>query len=478
MKILSKSVIFMFLFDLTIFCLSIIFWCNYFNSTAKFETFAVSIITTVGLTVLYLKGNYEIREFNITLWNMYRLIEGIFLAHIPFFICELFFSNNIFLIKYTILNILTTGIFLYLYRLGFHFYLLNLKKTKKVLIIGANERAKIIADVIHNKKALKMELAGIIKAAEAEKAFIKAVSDAFDLKYGTNEIELLNSEIKKEEDFKIDNTKIYENNEDIHNIILESKADIVIFTKKSCLITTLPKNIKYYLMPDFYELSTGKYYIDEETLEDFAFNFRDKSKFLYEALKRVLDIICSLCILIATLPITGFIAIILRLTDGKSPFYTQDRVGKNGKTFKAYKLRTMYDNDFVPKDNKKVGYVENQSEDDRVIPWCKFVRKARFDEIPQMINILKGDMSIVGPRCEWSEVANIYQKEVKGYSYRMLVNTAWTGWAQINQGYCFASDNEAIKLEYDLYYIKHRNILWDIAILLKAIFLALGGRHA
>ena len=138
----------------------------------------------------------------------------------------------------------------------------------------------------------------------------------------------------------------------------------------------------------------------------------------------------------------------------------------------------MYDNDFIPKDNKKVGYVENQDEDDRVIPFCKFVRKARFDEIFQMINILKGEMSIVGPRAEWTKVVEVYQKEVKGYPLRMMVNTAWTGWAQINQGYCFASDNEAIKLQYDLYYIKHRNLLWDISILIKAIFLAVGGRHA
>ena len=94
-----------------------------------------------------------------------------------------------------------------------------------------------------------------------------------------------------------------------------------------------------------------------------------------------------------------------------------------------------------------------------------------------MINILKGEMSIVGPRAEWEDVVRIYEKEVPYHSYRNLVKSGWTGWAQINQGHLFSSDLEAEKLQYDFYYIKHRNILWEIGILIKAVFLALGGRH-
>ena len=137
----------------------------------------------------------------------------------------------------------------------------------------------------------------------------------------------------------------------------------------------------------------------------------------------------------------------------------------------------MWANNYVPKDLKKGGYAENQEQDDRVIPWCKFVRKARFDEIPQMINILKGDMSIVGPRAEWEEVVKIYKEEIPYYNCRMWTKTGWTGWAQINQGHLFSLDDEEGKLVYDLYYIKHRNILWEISILVKAVFMALGGRH-
>ena len=94
-----------------------------------------------------------------------------------------------------------------------------------------------------------------------------------------------------------------------------------------------------------------------------------------------------------------------------------------------------------------------------------------------MINILRGEMSIVGPRTEWEDLVKIYSKEIPYYECRQWVKTGWTGWAQINQGHCVSNDDVAEKLQYDLYYLKHRNILWEIGILVKAVFLALGGRH-
>ena len=94
-----------------------------------------------------------------------------------------------------------------------------------------------------------------------------------------------------------------------------------------------------------------------------------------------------------------------------------------------------------------------------------------------MINILKGDISIVGPRAEWEDLVNIYKKEIPYYTCRQWVKTGWTGWAQINQGHCVSSEDITEKLQYDLYYLKNRNVLWEIFILVKAVFLALGGRH-
>ena len=103
--------------------------------------------------------------------------------------------------------------------------------------------------------------------------------------------------------------------------------------------------------------------------------------------------------------------------------------------------------------------------------------KGRFDEIPQMVNILKGEMSIVGPRAEWANEVKVFEKEIPFYTFRNFIKAGWTGWSHISMGPCFSVDDERERLAYDLYYIKHRNVFWDFAILVKAVFLACGGRH-
>ncbi len=382
----------------------------------------------LGLFNIYIKFNYiKFKEYNITFNDALRLFEGVIFTSTALFILAFFEADKINALKFIALYILILFALLFTSRICFHFYLFNLKPFKQVLIVGGGKRAEDIINVIKNKRALKMNIIGVADDTTSK------------------------------------------------NI---QKADVVVLTRKSAVKGLIPKDKTVYLMSELYEVITEKFYTDKESLEDFPYIIREKyNNSLYEILKRRFDIIAAIIILTVTFPVVLIIALGVKLTDGKNPFYTQDRLGKGGKIFKAYKIRTMYENNFKVSDNKKVGYVENQDEDDRVIPFCKLVRKARLDEILQMINVLKGEMSVVGPRAEWTQVGEVYKKEVEGYELRMLVDTAWTGWAQINQGSCFALDNEKVKLQYDLYYIKHRNLFFDIAILIKAVFLALGGRH-
>ncbi len=454
LRILSKSVVFMFLFDFAIIALSTFYWYTKFKMPEQYIIFIILLTVLTGCIVLFLKDNYKIREFNITLKNTYLLFEGIIFAMFPVSIALYFINANLNSVWFILANLFTIWLLLLLYRIVFHFYLFRIKKVKNVLIIGKGKNAEIISGVIKDKYALKMEIKVFFEYKNTEN-YPKKIHE---------QVEYLTSQIK---DLNIDIL-----------IFATDKPMDELFTLALISDDVIARKVKVYTIYDFYEMATGRYFVDDYSIKEFTYYFSTKNTKFYDICKRIFDVAAALIILIVTLPITGYIALRIKFTDGKSPFYTQDRVGKGGKIFRAYKLRTMYDNDFVPNDNKKVGYVENQDEDDRVIPWCKFVRKARFDEIPQMINILKGEMSIVGPRAEWTEVAKVYEKEIKGYSLRMSVKTAWTGWAQINQGACFSSDNEAVKLQYDLYYIKHRNIFWDISILIKAVFLALGGRHA
>ena len=448
-KTLSRSVLYMFLFDLLILAVSTILWANKFLYSIKAIIFLSVLVVGSGLIILFLKGNYKIREFNITGKNTYLLFEGVVMMHIiPALYLFIFASSAIKTIEFLLVNIFTIFIVLRLYRALFHYYLFKIKRTKNILILGTDERARIIADEIQGKYALKMRVAGFVQGENSSEEFI---SD--------------------------NNSPVYKDIKDLKSIIEEKDIDIVVIAQPTELIVTIPKGVDIYKMPDFYEMVTGKYYIDEKTITELYYQFATHQSVVYDFCKRTYDIIAALIILIVTLPITAYIAIRVKMIDGGNPIFTQTRVGKGGKTFECYKLRTMYVNDYVPKDGNDIKYAENVKGDDRIIPFCRFVRKARFDEIPQMINILKGDMSIVGPRAEWENEVEIFKKQIPFYSCRMWVKTGWTGWSHINMNPVFTVDEEVERLEHDLYYIKHRNVLWEIFILVKAVFLACGGRH-
>ena len=478
LKTLSRSVAIMFLFDLVILCLSTYLVGSYFAFNLKVLLMTICFVVITGLITNYLKGNYKIREFNPTFWNIYRMLEGMIFTHIPVAVLLFFFIPKRTLSEFLVSNILIIFAGLYLYRLGFHYYLFNLKKVKKVLIIGANDKAKAVAEVIKNKQSLQMEVVGIVKTGEVDKKLSEGLSKAMHFNLTKNDLDIINKRVSDEQNFDYKEVPLFENGKDIVEILDKTNTDIVIWAYKSHLVPAVPQGIKMYLMPEFYEMATGKIYVDEDTVDEFAYDVHKKySESVYDELKRVFDIISALIILTVTLPITGYIALRVWLTDKHSPFYTQTRVGKNGKTFECYKLRTMYVNDYVPKNGSNVKYAESVKSDDRIIPFCRFVRKARFDELPQMVNILKGDMSIVGPRAEWVDEAKVFEGTVPYYNLRQIINAGWTGWSHINMNPVFSVDEEKERLAYDLYYIKYRNILWDLAILVKAIFLACGGRH-
>ena len=448
MKSLSKSTWIMFLFDLIILSLSTYCWANIYGYTPKAVVILCSLVVPIGLIILYLKGNYKIREHNINFKNSYLLFEGIVMAHVlPVFYLVVFAASVTDTLRFIATNILTIFVLLALYRIFFHLYLFKLKKVKNILILGTDERARVIADEIQSKYALKMNVAGFVQEGDEGEDFV------YDGK-----------------------VPVFKNPDGLMQIIENAKIDIVVIAQPTELVIDTPRWMEIYKMPEFYEMVTGKYYIDEKTITELHYQYMIHQSRVYDFCKRCYDIIAALIILIVTLPITGFTALRVWLTDHENPIYTQPRVGIDGKVFKCYKLRTMYANDYVPKAGK---INENTAgiNDDRVIPFCKWVRKARFDEIPQMINILKGEISIVGPRAEWEDLVNIYKKEIPYYTCRQWVKTGWTGWAQINQGHCVSNDDIIEKLQYDLYYLKHRNVLWEIFILVKAVFLALGGRH-
>lgn len=434
-----RSILLLFIFDAIILVVSPIIACNFS------DFYAYSILNLfLGLAILYLKDNYKIESVSFSFKKGYLLLEGLIFLNIILFWVKLIFTKNIlFSVNFCLKNLFISFLLLLLGRIFICIYQKFFEKRRNVLIFGANNRARAIIDVIKNNLSLKMSVVGVVK---------EGIEDVY---------------IRE---------KVFDNPSEIFSIIRDNDVKVVILTNETKYLLDIPKNVQCFKMTDLYEKITGKYYIDAENVEELFWYISSHKSKIYNISKRIFDLISSFIILVVTLPITLFVSLGVFGADKHSPFFSQRRVTKNKKIFNAYKLRTMYLNKYVPTSDN-LDKAENQSEDSRVIPFCKFVRKARFDELPQMINILKGEMSIVGPRAEWDELVKVYEKDIPYHNCRHWVKTAWTGWAQINQGHCFAGNNEQIKLEYDLYYIKHRNLIWEIGILIKAVFMALGGRH-
>lgn len=183
-------------------------------------------------------------------------------------------------------------------------------------------------------------------------------------------------------------------------------------------------------------------------------------KWYYPFVKRTFDIVASLLACIVLLPLFLIIAVAIKVYDGGPIFYTQDRAGMNGKVFKIYKFRSMVT------DAEAHGMRRATSHDDRITPVGKLIRATRIDELPQLINIIKGDMSIVGPRPERVELNEAYTNEMPEFALRLKVRGGLTGYAQVFGKYNTTPED---KLKLDLLYINQRSVLLDLKLILYTI---------
>ena len=180
----------------------------------------------------------------------------------------------------------------------------------------------------------------------------------------------------------------------------------------------------------------------------------------YENIKSSIEFIFCLILLMLAVPICIFACIAIYIELRVNPIYTQKRVGLNGRIFKIYKLRSMYI------DAEKDGPKWASENDERITKVGRIIRKTRIDELPQLVNILKRDMSIIGPRTERPELIKEFIKYIPDFNDRLLVKPGITGWAQVNGGYSLTPKE---KLEFDKYYIQNRGFKLDSLILLKTI---------
>ena len=186
--------------------------------------------------------------------------------------------------------------------------------------------------------------------------------------------------------------------------------------------------------------------------------------------KRGLDIIIALILMVFASPIALITAIVIKFESKGPIIFKQIRIGENGKKFKIYKFRSMRIHD----EKKYPKYTLDN--DDRITKFGKFMRKTRIDELPQLFCILKGTMSFVGPRPEWDILVNEYKEKIPYYNLRHMIKPGITGWAQVMYPYGESVEDAKRKLEYDLYYLKHQDLILDVLTIMKTAKIVIFGK--
>jgi exopolysaccharide biosynthesis polyprenyl glycosylphosphotransferase len=221
-------------------------------------------------------------------------------------------------------------------------------------------------------------------------------------------------------------------------------------------------NVTYQIVSDVYDTVYGNVIKD---IYHEIYQYRELG------LRRVMDFSGSIFLLIALFPLFLLVALAIKIESPGSIFYSQQRSGKNGNPFRIYKFRSM-----VQDAEQKSGPVWAQKNDSRITSVGNFLRKSRIDELPQLLNIFKGDMSFIGPRPERPFFVESFKQQIPFYFNRLIYKPGVTGWAQVKWGYDETIDDVKEKLKFDLYYINNRTIWLDVKIVLLTFSTVLLGK--
>jgi len=255
-------------------------------------------------------------------------------------------------------------------------------------------------------------------------------------------------------------------------IILAEKASSLSTQLLERLVHAQFQETRVYTLESFYE--TQWRYVPLGIIDPFwplQSGFQLARTSPYHHLKRLFDVVASVTALIISAPLFVLTPLLIWIEDGSPVFYRQERVGRDGRRFVLFKFRTMHRrSDDADED------IYTRKDDRRVTSVGRWLRKLRLDELPQLWNALKGDISLIGPRPEWSKCAERYEQTIPFYHFRHLVKPGITGWAQVNYPYGESDEDAVEKLKYDLYYIRHYSLKLDAMIVLKTLYTMLFGK--
>jgi len=320
---------------------------------------------------------------------------------------------------------------------------------RNAIIVGFNSKAHEVHDELLKHPALGLDVAGYIALEEEN------ISKEY------KNIKVLG---------RFENVQSIIDNYNIKEVIISlEKEDHAVLVE--LLAKCEPKNVGLKIVPDLYEILSGQ----ARTMQLYGIPLIDIMPELMpeweKKLKRLMDLIVSLIIILITMPVWLITAVAIKLESKGPVFFTQERCGQNGSVFRMIKFRSMR------KDAEKLtGPVWSQKDDTRITGVGKIIRKVRIDEIPQMINVLTGEMSLVGPRPERPFFVEKLAGEIPYYKRRLKVRPGVTGWAQVKHKYDETIEDVKIKLRYDLFYIENMSLRMDFKIIFRTIFVVLFGK--
>ena len=333
---------------------------------------------------------------------------------------------------------------LILFRVGFARTWGGARSRRRVLILGAGAAGRTVAEELLNAHTTGYELVGYID------------DDPLKLNQTIDKIRVLGAHEKM-----LELVEAYQ----VDEIVVAISAGVQgsLFQQ---VMDCHERGVSIVPMPIMYERLTGKIAVEHIGSQWYvALPLEQESFTIGNAIAhRLVDIVVGALFFLLFLILTPFLALAIRLDSKGSIFYRQERMGLHGKVFHVYKFRSM------KQDAESRGIAIWASENDpRVTRVGKFIRKTRLDELPQTMNVLLGDMSMVGPRPERPQLVAQLQKQIPFYRTRLAAKPGLTGWAQVNYGYVGTVEDTLVKLQYDLYYIKHASLWFDLRILAKTI---------
>lgn len=424
----------------------------------------IVIIRTIYIIVLYLIYNILLNKYDYTTKYLTNFIFLIFIF-IKFIFGQLDFYAERFRLKNIFVNFSIDTIFAFV-------FFIFLRKLEIFYVFGAVFIFQTIFRKIISSIYMKKKNVLIFGSNHIENNIQQDIINSLDYNY----IGYISNNKSRATKYLIGNY------DEMEKIIKENKVDLLVIVKdmqspsfKKYLKRLFElkvnglKVLSYEIFNEEIQKKIDASKIDEEwLLQSNGFDILNDG--MQKNMKRGADLVIASTLMILLSPVALIAAILIKLESKGPIIFKQVRIGENMVPFKVYKFRSMKIHD--PKKYSKYA----QDNDNRVTKIGNFMRKTRIDELPQLFCILKGTMSFVGPRPEWDILAKEYEKQIPYYNLRHMIKPGLTGWAQVMYPYGENIEDTKRKLEYDLYYLKHQDLILDVLIILKTVKVILFGK--